>query len=136
MFSSVAIACSSGRVIVVSTRSGVAPGYVVMMTTYGKSMFGSRSGVIRVKATAPSTSTAMTATNMVSGFFTLNFDISISQMHLLLFLRQQHAPAYHFELLRKLHKIVFPVLRMRKNARDRVARQHHKRIKQQENRFV
>ena len=38
-------------------------------------MSGSRSGVIFVYATTPSTRMASTATNTVSGFFTLNFGI-------------------------------------------------------------
>ena len=41
-------------------------------------MFGSKSGVIRVKATTPSTITIITATNIVIGFFTLNFEIIYS----------------------------------------------------------
>ena len=36
---------------------------------------GSRSGVILRYATTPSTTTASTTTNTVSGFFTLNFAI-------------------------------------------------------------
>jgi hypothetical protein len=43
-------------------------------------MLGSRSGVIRVYATTPSTSTAITATKTVNGFFTLNLDINGSFM--------------------------------------------------------
>ena len=74
-FSVVASPCSKGCVTVLSISSGVAPGYVVITTTYGKSMLGSRSGVIPRTDTIPSAIMITTTTNIVIGFFTLNFGI-------------------------------------------------------------
>ncbi len=66
---------SSGFVTTVSTVSGLAPTYVVIIITYGKLIFGNKSVVILVKDTTPNTSTIITDTNTVYGFFTLNFEI-------------------------------------------------------------
>ena len=73
--STVARLCSRGLVTVASTSSGVAPGYVVITTTYGRSMLGSRSGVIPSTDTIPSAITMTTTTKTVNGFFTLNLSI-------------------------------------------------------------
>ena len=63
--------CSSGLVTVVSTFSGLAPTYCVMMTTYGSSMGGSRSVDRFINDTTPKINTRMTATTTVYGFLTL-----------------------------------------------------------------
>ena len=56
---------SNGFVTVVSIFSGLAPGYVVITTTYGSSMAGKRSVVMPVNEITPSTSTSTTATSTV-----------------------------------------------------------------------
>ncbi len=71
----VAMLASTGWVTAISTVSGLAPGYVVMIITYGRLILGSRSAVILVKDTTPRTMANTTPTNTVYGFFTLNFDI-------------------------------------------------------------
>ena len=67
----VAIDCSIGFVTVVSTFSGLAPTYVVIISAYGKSILGNKSVVIFVKEIKPNIITKITATNTVNGFFTL-----------------------------------------------------------------
>ena len=78
MLFSVAMLCSTGFVTTVSTCSGLAPAYVVTTTTYGRFTSGSRSGVMRVNATTPKRITSTTATNIVSGFLTLNLSSNCS----------------------------------------------------------
>ena len=76
-FSTVASPCSRGFVTEVSTSLGVAPGYVVITTTYGRSMLGIRSGVIPSRETTPSAIIITITTKTVIGFFTLYFGILI-----------------------------------------------------------
>ncbi len=77
IFDVVAIAASIGAVTSLSTSSGLAPMSVVTTITYGRLMSGSKSVVILVNATTPSTMTSTTPTSTVYGFFTLNFAITL-----------------------------------------------------------